>query len=110
ANIPDGVYSSRQHFQEPRGDGKVEIVVTVSVNGDELLIDCTGTDDEVDFPLNCPIASTISAAQSAVRCMMDDNDIDFNEGCNRPLQFNIPKGSVLNPTFPSPVRSRLTPA
>ncbi|MFT3874199.1 MAG: hydantoinase B/oxoprolinase family protein [Nocardioides sp.] len=108
--IPDGVYSATEVFQRGGDAAMVEIAVTVTVADDQLVVDFTGTGDQIDKPLNCPLASTISAAQSGVRCMLDDTDIDFNEGCNRALTFVVPHGSVLNPKFPAPVRSRLTPA
>ncbi len=107
--IPDGVYEAEDFFEYDEAE-RVRIAVAVRVEGSNLHIDFTGTDPQVKKPLNCPLASAVSAAQSAVRCMLDDPDIDFNEGCNRALSFNVPKGSVLNPNFPAPVRSRLTPA
>jgi N-methylhydantoinase B len=48
--------------------------------------------------------------QSAIRCCLPTGDIDFNEGCNRPSDIEVPYGSVLNPAAPAAVRSRLTPA
>lgn len=107
--MPDGVYTASSTFEY--GDSEtVKVVSTVTITGSTLTVDFTGTDKQVEKPLNCPYASTISAAQSAIRCMLGDPDIDFNEGCNRALTFVLPEGSVLNPRFPAPVRSRLTPA
>ena len=111
ARIPDGVYSSVQTLDgTPWGAGTVEVRAEVAVTGDQLHLDFTGTGDQLEGNVNCPLASTVSSAISAVRCLIDEPDIPFNEGCNRPLTVHAPYGSVLNPRPPAAVRSRLTPA
>ncbi|WP_051821438.1 hydantoinase B/oxoprolinase family protein [Streptomyces sp. SCSIO 75703] len=109
--IPDGVYTSVQTLDaSPWDAGTVEVRVRVTVDGDRLHLDFTGTGDQVEGNVNCPPASTVSAALSAVRCLLDEPDIPFNEGCNRPITVHAPLGSILNPRSPAAVRSRLTPA
>ncbi|WP_016905615.1 hydantoinase B/oxoprolinase family protein [Streptomyces xiaopingdaonensis] len=109
--VPDGVYESVQSLDAaPWGGTTAEVRARITVSGDELHIDFTGTDGQIEGNVNCPFASTVSSAISAVRCLLDEPDIPFNEGCNRPITVHAPLGSILNPRPPAAVRSRLTPA
>lgn len=109
--LPDGVYRARETF-EGRMWGVEEVVVNaaVTIKGEEVVVDFTGTSQQLKGNTNCPFASTVSAVQSAIRCFIDEDDLDFNEGCNRVISVSAPLGSVLNPRRPAAVRSRLTPA
>jgi N-methylhydantoinase B len=109
--LPDGVYTARETFEGASwGVAEVAVCVSVRIADDEIEVDFDGTSEQLRGNTNCPFASTVSAVQSAIRCVIDEKDIDFNEGCNRPLRVTAPFGSVLNPRPPAAVRSRLTPA
>lgn len=109
--IPDGVYVSEQRLDLAAFGGDFGVIrASVEVDGSDIRVDFAGSSDQVVGNINCPFASTVSAVQSAVRCMLDDPDISFNEGCNRPLTVTAPMGSILNPRAPAAVRARLTPA
>lgn len=111
SRLPDGVYTATESYEASAwGIENVEVKVKVTIAGDEIVVDFEGTAPQLLGNTNCPYASTVSAVQSAIRCIIDDPDIDFNEGCNRPLTVRAPYGSVLNPKAPAAVRSRLTPA
>ncbi|MGH3360478.1 MAG: hydantoinase B/oxoprolinase family protein, partial [Nocardioidaceae bacterium] len=109
--IPDGTYHATERLETSAwGGDTLDVVATVTVAGSTIDIDFDCTGPQILGNINCPFASTVSAAQSAVRCMLDEPDIDFNEGCNRVLTVRAPEGSILNPRFPAAVRARLTPA
>lgn len=109
--IPEGVYSAVDTMDgTPWGLGDLEIRATVTVGASSIDVDFAGSAAQVEGNVNCPFASTISAVQSAVRCMLEDRSIPFNEGCNRPITVSAPLGSILNPNAPAAVRARLTPA
>ena len=109
--IPDGVYEAVEVLETSAWGGDLaEVRAKVTVSGTTIDVDFAGTADQVLGNINCPLASTVSAVQSAVRCMLDEPDIGFNEGCNRVLTVQAPAGSILNPHFPAAVRARLTPA
>ncbi|MDX2648360.1 hydantoinase B/oxoprolinase family protein [Streptomyces sp. PA03-1a] len=109
--IPDGVYRAVETFDAtPWGAGQARVEAEVTVSGTEISVDFGGSSEQILGNVNCPMASTVSAVQSAVRCMLDSPDIGFNEGCNRPITVSAPYGSVLNPRPPAAVRARLTPA
>jgi N-methylhydantoinase B len=108
AAIPDGVYVGEDAVDD---DGLSEMPLpvraTVTVAGDTVSIDFAGTSPQVRRNLNCPFASTISAALSAVKSALTSPDIPFNEGLKRPIRVTAPKGCLLNPHYPAPVRARM---
>lgn len=111
AAIPDGTYSATQEIDgQPWGDDHCAIKVAVTVSGSDIHVDFTGSSDQVKANVNCPLASTYSAIHAALRGVLDEPDIPFNEGCNRPISATVPYGSILNPRPPAAVRARLTPA
>lgn len=61
------------------------------------MFDFTGTSPEVYSNTNAPPAVTYSAIIYCLRCLVK-RDIPLNQGCLRPIQINIPKGSFLNPS------------
>lgn len=111
AQIPPGTYTAVETLDgHPWGLTELEIHAAVTVDADRISVDFTGSAGQVVGNVNCPFASTVSAVQSAIRCMLEDREIPFNEGCNRPITVTAPNGSILNPRTPAAVRARLTPA
>jgi N-methylhydantoinase B len=105
---PDGVYVGEDWLDD---DGITETPIrvrsTVTIAGDAVAVDFSGTDDQVRRNLNAPFASTISAALSCVKAVLTSPDIPFNAGAGRAVTVTAPKGSLLNPNPPAPVRARM---
>lgn len=109
--IPDGVYTATEPIDAASCGGvPAQVVAAVTVAGSDISVDFSGTSDQVTTNINCPIASAHSAVHAAVRGLLEESDIPFNEGCNRPITLTAPYGSLLNPRPPAAVRARLTPA
>ena len=66
------------------------------------IIDFTGTSPQLDNNFNAPFAITQSVVLYVFRTLVKDN-IPLNDGCLKPLQIIIPKGSMLNPQYPAAV-------
>ncbi|MCD6240387.1 hydantoinase B/oxoprolinase family protein, partial [Candidatus Bathyarchaeota archaeon] len=81
---------------------RVKIKVTVTVKEDELIIDYTGTDKQVDGPVNAVLGVTLSGVYYVLRCLTDPS-IPMNAGCFRPVRVKVPKGCLMNPVPPAPV-------
>jgi N-methylhydantoinase B len=86
-------------------DGLLRLEVTVTVSGDGIHTDFSGTGPQTRGSLNCPLASTVSSVWYAVRCMVG-SDVAQNEGAYRPVTTHVPEGCLLNPVFPAPVSAR----
>jgi N-methylhydantoinase B len=104
AEIPDGVYSGSD-FIEPVGAGDlIPLKVTITVKGDEILFDYSGTSAQVYGGINCPFAVTCNSTWFAVKAITDLS-IPINQGCYRPVRIIAPEGSLVNCSYPASVVS-----
>jgi N-methylhydantoinase B len=107
-SAPDGVYTGEDALDDDGiSDGPVPIRVTLTIQGDSATVDFTGTAPQVRRNLNAPFASTVSAALSCIKAVLTSPDIPFNAGAARAVTVTAPKGSLLNPNPPAPVRARM---
>ena len=117
--IPDGVYAATGHIDgyenstNPK-ERALPIVVTVTVTGSDMLVDLTGTADQVDLPINMPFEGTVDVAiWLTVRSILVDTavlgHVPQNTGLTRPIKIVAPLGSLANPIFPAPVIARFAP-
>ena len=83
-------------------EGDLTIKLRATVNDDELTLDFTGTNDQHEGNLNCPLAVTRSACYFAIR-VLTDPDIPANAGAYRPVTVTAPEGSLLNARSPAAV-------
>jgi N-methylhydantoinase B len=89
--------------------------VTITVKGDELTVDLTGTSPQVsDRPINMPFEGTVDVAiWLTLRSILLDTavygNIPQNSGLTRPITIVAPKGTLANPTFPAPTIARACP-
>jgi N-methylhydantoinase B/oxoprolinase/acetone carboxylase alpha subunit len=102
AAIPDGVYGFTERMED---DGVVDrpitFAVTVTVAGDELIVDWTGTDPQVRGPVNATYGVTAGATYNAIFHLTDQN-IPKNSGAYRPIRIIAPPGSAVNVVYPGP--------
>ncbi|APX97273.1 hydantoinase B/oxoprolinase family protein [Natronorubrum daqingense] len=101
--LPDGTYEATDLLE---GDGitdeDIEIRVSVTVDGDVIDVDFSGTAGQLEGNLNAPIAVAKSAVYFVVRCLTDP-EIPPNHGCYEPVSVHAPEGSLLNPNSPAAV-------
>jgi N-methylhydantoinase B len=106
--IPDGVYEGEDAVDDDGlSDAPLPVRVSVTVKGDAIDIDFTGTANQVRRNLNAPFAATVSSALSVLKAVLTGPDVPFNAGAFRPIKVSAPKGSMLNPHRPAPVRARM---
>lgn len=92
------------------GDFELELdggaVIRVNVRVDRArraaVIDFTGTSPQLKSNFNAPASISVAAVLFVFRSLVDD-DIPLNEGCLKPLEIIVPKGSMLNPNYPAAV-------
>lgn len=78
------------------------IEVAVTIAGDEITFDFTGTSPVTASSLNAVIAITQSACYYAVRALAGE-DAPMNEGCLTPIHVIAPEGSLVNACNPAAV-------
>jgi N-methylhydantoinase B len=100
----DGTFRSEDVLEDDaRPDPRdVRIAVTLTIDGDEIAIDFTGTDPQIDGNLNCPLSVTRSAAYFVLR-VVTDPDIPASAGAYRPLTVSAPPGCLVNARRPAAV-------
>jgi N-methylhydantoinase B len=111
AAIPDGTWTAVDAVDDDGlTDEPLKVRATVTKKGESISVDFEGTCGQVRRNLNCPFASTVSSSLSAIKSALTSPDIPFNEGFKRPITVTAPKGSLVNPAYPAPVRARLLAA
>ncbi|WP_052118491.1 hydantoinase B/oxoprolinase family protein [Erwinia oleae] len=107
SEVPDGTYRGIDYIDT---DGleqtNLEVHVAVTVKGDTLHLDFEGTSAQVKTAINCPRASTISSAYSALKMLLTKPSIPLNDGSYRPISISAPEGSLVNPIPFAPVEGR----
>ena len=100
--IPDGVYEFTERMEDDGVlDQPVTFHVTVTVNGDELVVDWTGTQAQVRGPINATYGVTAGATYNAI-FHLTDMGIPKNSGAYRPIRIIAPPGSAVNVVYPGP--------
>src|SRR5690625_3256023 len=109
--LPDGTYHGEDAVDDDGvTDTPLTVKAAVTIKKDSMFIDFDGTCAQVERNLNCPFSSTVAAALSAVKSALTSPDIPFNEGVKRPVEIVAPKGTLINPSYPAPVRARMQAA
>jgi N-methylhydantoinase B len=84
------------------GHGPVRIAVTLTLAGDRVRADFTGSAAQTPGPLNAVEAVTRAATYYAVHCVLG-GDLPVNDGTFRPIEVVAPAGTVVNPLPPAAV-------
>ncbi len=101
--IPDGIYSFTTWSDGDGVDDKpIKIQVAMTVKGSDIVVDYTGSSDQVRGGMNAPLAVTTSATLYAIKSCTDPWN-PANSGSYRPVKVVAPKGSIANPNLPCPV-------
>jgi N-methylhydantoinase B len=98
--LPDGLRRAQDVLEAREGD--LPIVLRATIAGDRLTLDFTGSADQHEGNLNCPLAVTRSACYFAVR-VLTDPDIPPTAGAYRPIEVIAPEGCLLNAQPPHAV-------
>jgi N-methylhydantoinase B len=95
--IPDGVYANT--IQIEGVDAPITLAATVTVSGDEIAIDFSGTGGPVDAAINVPFCYSKALAWYTVKCLTIP-ELPNNEGAVRPITVTAPAGCILNVNKP----------
>ena len=100
---PDGVYEADAYVDhDPLGNPDVHLHVKVTVAGDTLTIDFTGSDTRPEIQAWSTYGNTRGYTVGQIAAMMDP-EIPKNEGFFEQIKLVVPKGCVLNPDPGKPV-------
>ena len=103
AALPDGTYHAEERFDndcfEP---ADIRIRVALTIAGDRMKVDFTGTDPQIRGFKNSSLANTTSAVYAAIASFFD-TDVPRNEGTFRGVEIVAPEGSLINARPPAPL-------
>jgi N-methylhydantoinase B/oxoprolinase/acetone carboxylase alpha subunit len=100
SDIPRGDYSFSDVMENDGVTPDVYTIrVSVSVRGEELVADFTGTDRQSRGPINATYAVTAAATYNAV-FQLTDPGVPRNAGCYRPIRIIAPPGTLVNVRHP----------
>lgn len=107
AGLPDGTYRYELKMDNDgvELDRRLTIKVSVVIAGEEITFDFTGTSPQARGPINAVPAGALGAGFFAIKAITDSS-IPNNGGCFRPLHFELPEASLVNPREPAPVSCR----
>jgi N-methylhydantoinase B len=100
ARLPDGRYEAADVLEAAAGDLGLRAAVTIA--GEEIDVDFTGTAPEHDGNLNCPLSVARSACYFVVR-MVVDPDLPASGGAFAPVRVRAPEGCLVNARPPAAV-------
>ena len=100
AELEDGERTAEDVLEAADGDLHLELRATV--RAEQVELDFSGTAEQHEGNLNCPLAVTLSACYFALR-VLTDPDVPACEGAYRPLTVTAPEGCLLNARPPAAV-------
>ena len=95
SRLPQGSYRFTDYL-----DGPVRIAVAVTLRNGSAMVDFTGSDPQVDGPINANYAVCISATLYVFRCLLSE-DVPYTAGLLRPIQVIAPPGTIVNALPPA---------
>jgi len=102
--LPDGTTA-----YEVQADGYLEpftLKVALEIRGTQLIMDFAGTSPQQDHAaINAAFNISYATAVYPIKCMLAAN-VPNNDGLVRPITITAPEGSIVNCTFPAPVKAR----
>ena len=102
AGIPDGTWHAEGYLDsDGHGTAPLRGRLALTVAGDRLVADFTGSSPQTKGPTNVGPAMAFNAVGSIVKSCLDP-DTPVNHGSFNPIEIVNPPGSFLNATLPAP--------
>ncbi|MGI9336098.1 MAG: hydantoinase B/oxoprolinase family protein [Gammaproteobacteria bacterium] len=103
ASLPDGVYEATDTID---GDGvcdeQIPVRVAVAIDGERICFDFTGCAATRRGPINCSRGALLSAVKTVFKALVEPH-APSNDGWFKPLEIEIPDGTVFSARAPAPV-------
>ena len=111
SDIPDGEYDFSEYIDEDSVEGwPCRIRLLLIVKGDELILDFTGSDPQLESSMNMPTGGDPRHVLMMVGVVYVLYSLDprlyLNSGITRACKCILPSGTIVNPVFPAAVGMR----
>ena len=104
--LPDGKFFYEDYLETFMG-GKFEpllMQLALTIDGDRMIADFTGTAPQVPFPVNSTAAVSAASVFITVKSVFDPQ-APLNQGSFRPIEVITPPGTIVNVQRPAPAGS-----
>ncbi|PJA32326.1 MAG: 5-oxoprolinase [Zetaproteobacteria bacterium CG_4_9_14_3_um_filter_53_7] len=103
AAIPDGIYQFEDRLEDDGcGSENLAIKVKLTVSGEQVIVDFTGTAAQARGPVNCPLAVTAASVFYAFRCLMPKHTPQ-TAAIFHPISIIAPDGCLVHAKAGAPV-------
>jgi N-methylhydantoinase B len=103
AALPHGVYEAEDHLDDDGVVGEpIPIRVRVTLDAERMVVDLSGSSDQVRGPVNCTWSGLVSGIRTVFKAITDPGE-PASDAWFRPLEIVCPAGSVFNAVRPAPV-------
>jgi len=101
SQIPDGTYRAEGSLDDDGlGHGPIQVQVRVDVVGEEMTIDLEGSSPQMEGPVNCGFAQTISACRVAFKLLINP-ERPVDGGTFKTLDVRAPASSIFDAQEPA---------
>ncbi|MEW8505724.1 MAG: hydantoinase B/oxoprolinase family protein [Candidatus Thiodiazotropha sp.] len=101
--IPPGEYRFTELMDDDgQGNRDIPIAIRLAVEKERILVDFSGTADQVPGNINAPLSVAAAAVFYAFRCLMPPQT-PACAGSFRPIELHVPPGCLLNAKRPAAV-------
>jgi N-methylhydantoinase B len=106
-DLPDGQWSFEDWIDDDGVDidRPIRLFVTMTKQGDHMLVDWTGTAPQVKGAINNTLSFTKAASYTAIRSVLPA-EIPNNEGVFRAIEVIAPPGTIANAVLPAACAAR----
>ena len=99
--IPDGTYSAEGFLDDDGlGHGPIPVKLRIDLEGDRMTIDLEGSAEQMEGPVNCGFAQTVSACRVAFKLLINP-ERPVDGGTFKTLEVNAPPGSIFTAQEPA---------
>ena len=107
AELPDGEFSFEDWIDDDgiELDKPIRLACRIEKKGDRMLVDWTGTSDQVRGAINNTLSFTKAASYTAIRSVLPPG-IPNNEGVFRVIEVTAPPGTIANGVMPAACAAR----
>jgi N-methylhydantoinase B len=101
--LPHGVYEAEDHLDDDGvGDDPIPIRVRVTLDTERMVVDLSGSSEQVRGPVNCTWSGLVSGIRTVFKAITDPAE-PASDAWFRPVEIVSPTGSVFNAVRPAPV-------
>jgi N-methylhydantoinase B len=108
ADLKDGTHSFTTWMDDDGiGGDKLPLTATVTVEGDRMHLDFTGSGPQSRGGYNIMPTGVMATVAYAIKALLDP-ELPANSGLFDAIEFTAPEGTIVNPHYPAAVGARTT--